>query len=110
VRRVTLDAELPQAERIDIAAADIAGLTDALLDAEGFVEPAVSEVMGDETLVYNKPGYVPGDECVDVALLTDEAAGLRYLLAVETPEDGWLCPGLVEVAAATLQFLEDSEE
>ena len=108
VRRVTLDAELPEAERFDIAATDIAGLTDALLAAEGFLEPAVSEVLGEETLVYNKPGYVPGDECVDVALLTDEAAGLRYLLAVETPEDGWLCPGLVEVAAATLQFLEDS--
>ena len=106
VRRVTLDAELPQAERFDIAAADLAGLTDALLAAEGFVEPAVSEVLGDETLVYNKPGYVPGDECVDVALLTDEAAGMRYLLAVETPEDGWLCPALVEVAAATLQFLK----
>ena len=109
VRRVTLDAEVPEEERFDIAAEDIAGLTEALLSAEGFVEPAVSEVLGGETLVYNKPGYVPGDECVDIALLTDEAAGLRYLLAVETPEDGWLCPGLVEVAAATLHFLKQSD-
>lgn len=109
VRRVTLDAELAAEERFDIAAADVAGLTDALLAAEGFVEPAVAEVLGEDALVYNKPGYVPGDECVDVALLSDEAAGERYLLAVETPDDGWLCPGLVEIAAATLQFLERSQ-
>jgi hypothetical protein len=108
VRRVTLHAELPAEERFDIAAADVAGLNDALLAAEGFVEPAVSEVLGEETLVYNKPGYVPGDECVDVALLSDEATGQRYLLAVETPEDGRLCPGLVRIAAATLEFLEQT--
>lgn len=106
VRRVTLDAELPEEDRFDIAAADVAGLNDALLAAEGYVEPAVTEVLGDDVLVYNKPGYAPGDECVDVALVSDETAGARYLLAVETPEDGWLCPRLVEVAAATLEFLQ----
>ena len=105
VRRVTLDAELPDEERFDIAAGDVAGLAEALLASEGFVEPAVSAVLGTAALVYNKPGYVPGNECVDVALLNHEAAGERYLLAVETPEDGPLCPGLVEVAAATLRFL-----
>ena len=105
VRRVTLDAELPDEERFDIATGDVAGLASALLASEGFVEPAVNEVLGAAALVYNKPGYVPGDECVDVALLNDEAAGERYLLAVETPEDGPHCPGLVEVAAATLRFL-----
>ena len=61
-------------------------------------------------MVYNKPGYVPGDECVDVALINDEATGERYLLAVETPEDGWLCPGLVEIAVATLEFLDQAQD
>jgi hypothetical protein len=106
VRRVTLDAELPDEERFDIAPADVAGLADALLASEGFVEPAVSGVLGDQAHVYNKPGYVPGDECVDVAMVSQEAAGERYLLAVETPEDGWMCPGLVEIAIATLEFLQ----
>lgn len=110
VRRVTLDAQLQEDERFDIAAGDIAGLTAALLTAEGFVEPAVTEVLGQETLVYNKPGYVAGAACLDVALLTNEPASLRYLLAVETPEDGPLCPGLVEIAAATLRFLTQVDD
>lgn len=97
VRRVALEA----ADRFDVAEADLAGLSDALLATEGFVEPAVAEVLGDGAPVFNKPGYVPGADCVDVALVAD-----RYLLAVTTPEDGPLCPTLVKVAAATLRFLE----
>lgn len=100
IRRVTLEAD----DRFDVAEADLAGLNDALRVAEGFVEPAVAEVLGAEVPVFNKPGYVPGDDCVDVALVGD-----RYLLAVTTPEDGPLCPTLVEVAAATLRFLEGPE-
>lgn len=99
IRRVTLAA----GDRFDLAESDLARLSDALLAAEGFVEPAVGEVLGDGVAVYNKPGYVPGDDCVDVALVAD-----RYLLAVTTPEDGPQCPTLVEVAAATLRFLEGS--
>ncbi len=98
VRRVTLDA----ADRFDVAEADLAGLSDALLATEGFVEPAVAELLGDGVPVFNKPGYVPGADCVDVALVAD-----RYLLAVTTPEDGPLCPTLVEVVVATVKFLEE---
>jgi hypothetical protein len=105
VRRVVLDGELPASERFDIAPADIAGLTDALLRSEGFVETAADEVLGDGALAYNKPGYVPGDACVDVALITDGTGSDRYLLAVETPEDGWLCPTVADVTTATLRFL-----
>ncbi len=50
----------------------LAGLGDALLESEGFVEPAVADVLGDSALVFNKPGYVPGDDCVDVAMLADD--------------------------------------
>ncbi len=109
VRRVVLDAEIPEDEQFAIADADVAGLTAALLASEGFVEPAVSEVLGDDALAYNKPGYVPGDECVDVALVSDDDGSDRYLLAVVTPEDGWLCPTVVDVAAATLEFLVASD-
>ncbi len=58
--------------------------------------------------VYNKPGYVPGDACVDVAVLSDAATSERYLIAVATPEDGATCPALVEVATATLEFLQST--
>ncbi len=109
VRRVVLDAEIPQAERFDIAPADIDGLTDALLRSEGFVEGAADEVLGGGARVYNKPGYVPGDACVDVALVTDGRGSEQYLLAVQTPEDGWRCPTVVGIAAATLQFLVGTE-
>ena len=106
VARVTLDAELPEEDRFAIAEVDIAGLRDALLESEGFVEPAVAAALGESTLVYNKPGYVPGDDCIDVAMLADDSGAARYLLAVATPEDGSLCPGLVAIAAATLAFLD----
>jgi len=105
VRRVILDAEIPETERFGIAPADIAGLTEALLRTEGFVDAAAEEVLGHGALVYNKPGYVPGDACVDVALITDGSGSERYLLAVETPEDGGLCPTVADVAAATLKSL-----
>ena len=35
-----------------------------------------------------------------MALLNDETAGERYVLAVETSEDGSLCPVAVQIAAA----------
>ncbi len=101
---VTLDAELPEEERFAIAEADIADLQDALLESEGFVEPTVAVALGDSTLVYDKPGYVAGDDCLDVAMLADDSGEARYLLAVATADDGSLCPGLVAIAAATLEF------
>jgi len=107
VARVTLDEELPEEEQFAIDASDVVGLREALLESEGFVEPAVAEVLGDGALVFNKPGYVPGDDCVDVALVTDGDGPARYLLGVVTPDDGPLCPGLLDIAAATLIFLEE---
>ena len=39
-------------------------------------------------------------------MLADDSGAARYLLAVATPEDGSLCPGLVTIAAAALEFLD----
>ena len=55
--------------------------------------------------MFNTPGYVPGDECVDVALLADPGRSEQYLIGVVTPDDGALCPDLVAITAATLNFL-----
>lgn len=104
VRRVVLDAH----DQLALAASDTTGLKAALLEAEGFLEPAVEEALDAGVEVYNKPGYVPGDACVDVAVLSDPATAQRYLIGVATPEDGWTCPTLVEVAAATLKFLQSA--
>ena len=108
VRRVVLDARLEAEERLVRGEADVARLQESLLDAEGFVEPAVEHVLGAGVDVYNKPGYVPGDACVDVALLDDPAASQQYLIGVATPDDGFTCPALVEVATATLAFLRSA--
>ncbi len=43
------------------------------------------------------------------ALVTDTSGSERYLLAVETPEDGGLCPAVSDIPAATLQFLVGTE-
>ncbi len=104
VRRVVLDDDA-----LSLADADVAGLQEALLDAEGFLEPAVAEVRRAGIDVYNKPGYVPGDACLDVAVVDDAAADQQYVIGVATPEDGFTCPALVEVAAATLEFLQSGE-
>lgn len=108
VRRVTVDAEFETNEQLAMSDADVAGLQVALLDAEGFVEPAVEQVFGAGAEVYNKPGYVPGDSCVDVALVGDPATSLQYLIGVATPEDGATCPSLVELATASLEFLQST--
>ena len=84
-------------------------MTDALLASEGLVESAVSDVLGGDTLVYSKPGYVAGEDCVDVALVNDGTGSGQYLLGVATPEDGWFCPTLVDDAAAALEFLVASD-
>ena len=108
VARVVLHGELDPADRLNIAPADITGLQDALRDAEGFIEPAVDRVLGPDVEVYNKPGYVPGDSCVDVAVLDDPATSQQYLLGVATPDDGPTCPAVVHLATATLDFLESA--
>ncbi|HVF14494.1 MAG TPA: serine hydrolase [Acidimicrobiales bacterium] len=106
VRRVVLDAEIPDAERFDLAPSDVAALTDALLDAESFVGPAATRALGHDAVVFAKPGYVPGNACVDAAVIVDTDTGRRYVLGVTTPDDGSTCPDLVEIAAATLDFLQ----
>ncbi|HVF14747.1 MAG TPA: serine hydrolase, partial [Acidimicrobiales bacterium] len=108
VRRVVLDAEIPDAERFDLVPSDVAALADALLDAESFVGLAATRVLGHDAVVFAKPGYVPGNACVDAAVIADTGTGRRYVLGITTPDDGPTCPDLVEIAAATLGFLQAS--
>ena len=103
VRRVVLHREIPEAERFRISEVDAAALTDALLGAEGWFEPAVARTLGPTARIYGKPGWVPANDCLDVALI--EARGQRYLLAGTVPERAGGCPALVNLAQNVLRVL-----
>jgi hypothetical protein len=104
VRRVVLHYEIPTAERFALAPADVAGLTAALLTAEGWFEPAVAKVLGPAARIYGKPGEVPERDCLDVTLIQGRD-GRRLLLSATVPEPQGGCPALVDLAAAVLKIL-----
>jgi hypothetical protein len=104
VRRVVLHNEIPEADRFKIAPADVAGLTAALLAAEGWFEPAVAQVLGSGARIYGKPGEVPGRDCLDVTLI-ERRDGSRLLLSATVPENQGGCAALVTLAANVLKFL-----
>lgn len=107
VRRVVLDRELPAGERFALAPADIAGLQDALLGAEGFIAPGVADVLGPDAKIYSKPGWVPGLDCVEAAVIDAGGAG-RYLVAVSAPDDDG-CDMLPRMARGVLDVLTRCE-
>ncbi len=104
VRRVVLHDALPFGDRFAIDDDDVAGLRSGLLAAEGFIEPGAVAVLGRDLLVYDKPGYVLGADCVDVAYVRDRD-GHAFLLGVSAPDDGLECATLTTVARSTLEFL-----
>ncbi|MDQ3898250.1 MAG: class A beta-lactamase-related serine hydrolase, partial [Actinomycetota bacterium] len=108
VRRVTLDAELPPGERLGLAPADVALMTDALLGADGFLEPGVVDALGDDSIVYDKPGWVLGESCIDVGLVVDRADDRRFLVGIASPDDGTECEAVPEIAAVVLSSLTGS--
>lgn len=86
LRRVVLHDEIPPAERFDLAPQDVVGLRTALADAPSFFAPAVASLFGDDAVIYNKRGYVPGDDILDHGVVVDPSSGERYLVAVSVPE------------------------
>jgi hypothetical protein len=107
VARVVLDGELPPSERLGLAPDDIAALSEDLLLAQGFMEPGVESALGDEALVYNKPGWVTGLDCLDVGLITDPVSGRRFLLGMTVPDsDSVDCDALADMAAAVLTVMK----
>jgi len=105
VRRVVLDAELPAGERFDLSPSDIAGLQDALAGADGFIAPGVYDALGPQARIFTKPGWVPGLDCVESALVIDPATGHRFLIALSAPDDG-TCEELATMARAVLRILD----
>ncbi|MEW6153185.1 MAG: hypothetical protein AB1673_04220 [Actinomycetota bacterium] len=105
VRRVVFHRQLPPGDRFAIADADADALRRALRAAESFIEPAVASVLAADARLYAKPGFVEGDDCVDVALVDDPSRPEAYLLGISSPDDGQDCAVLVRVAEGTLNFL-----
>jgi hypothetical protein len=106
IARLTLDAELPPAQRFSIDPADVADLRASLLAADGFMRPGIVAALGPDVLVYDKPGYVVGADCVDVAYIETGDPSRAYLLGVTVPDDGEDCSTLADVAQAALGFLQ----
>ena len=105
VRRVVLDAELPEGDRLGLAPDDVAAIADALLGAEGFLEAGVADALGADAYVYNKPGWVLGESCLDVGLVVDPAHDHRFLVGIAGPDDGTECAAVPAIAAAVLSSL-----
>jgi hypothetical protein len=106
VRRVVLHDDLPDRERFRLDRADARALSSALLGAEGFLEPGVADALGRGVLVYKKPGWVEGLDCVDVALVDDRRHGRRYLLGLAAPDVAGLeCAMLPDMAEHVLEVL-----
>jgi len=104
VRRIVLNDDLPPSQRFDLDRADVEDLKQALLDADGFFPAAVSEILGDDALIYDKPGDVSDLDCLDVALV-ETAAGRRYLLAATVPHASGGCEALVDLATEVLRLV-----
>ena len=105
VARIGMDAQLPDDERFGIGPSDISHLRQSLLEADGFLRPGIVAALGPDVQVYDKPGYVVGADCVDVAFIDTADPGRSFLLGVSTPDDGQDCSTLAAVAQATLDFL-----
>jgi hypothetical protein len=103
--RVVLDAEVPAADRFDLAPADIAGLQDALAGADGFVASGVAEALGPDAQLLTKPGWVPELDCVETSIVVDPATGHRFLLSMSAPDDG-TCDELATMARDVLSLLD----
>ncbi|MDQ6727170.1 MAG: hypothetical protein M3066_13540 [Actinomycetota bacterium] len=104
IRRVVLNDEIPPDQRFDIAPGDVAALTWALGDADGFFPEAVAASLGPGARIYDKPGDVANRDCLDVAYIVS-AGGPRFLLATTVPHGSGGCDALTTLATGVLQIL-----
>jgi hypothetical protein len=104
VRRIVLGDQLPPEQRFDLDPADLAALTVALREAEGWFSGAVAAALGRGATIYSKPGDAAGRDCLDVALV-ESAEGQRFLLAASVPHDAGGCEALGRLARGVLAVL-----
>lgn len=108
LRRVMLADELPEEYRFDLPAADLDRIQQALIEASpSFFEAAAKEVFGDDAIVANKAGWVPGSECLDTAYIVDPDTGRSFLIAATQPYQTG-CVALGEIAEIALEAVLDA--
>jgi hypothetical protein len=107
LRRVTLHAELPQADRFPLSGADVSGLKAALLAADkDFLEPGASQALGHKAKIENKPGAVWTLDRLDHALIEDTVTGERFLVAWSMPYSSTSNAAASELTRQTLLALK----
>lgn len=106
VRRIVLGDQLPPEQRFDLDPADLAALTVALREAEGWFPPAVNLALGPGATIYSKPGDAAGEDCLDVTLV-ESRAGKRFLLAASVPHEVGGCVSLLRLARGVLEILSE---
>jgi len=108
LRRVMLADEIPEEDRFDLPTVDLDRIQQSLLDASpSYFEAAAKKVLGDDVIVANKAGWVPGRDCLDHAYIVDPDTGRHFLLAATQPhEDG--CTALGEIAEIALETVLDT--
>ncbi|MBI5488689.1 MAG: hypothetical protein HY905_15250 [Deltaproteobacteria bacterium] len=106
IRRVVLRAEIPEAERFELDASDLAALDDALCNADSssFLDGARA-AFGVEPRICHKTGSSREDEALDHGLIEDPATGARYLLAAEIPGEGDIPEARERLSALAEQVL-----
>lgn len=104
VRRIVLSDALPPEQRFDLDPADIDGLAQALLDADGFFTEAVADVLGPGARIWSKPGDAADRDCLDVAFV-ESRTGKRFLLAATVPHSSGGCEALSRLAKGVLKLL-----
>jgi len=106
VEQVVLDGELPADQRLHLDPQDVRALTSDLQATETFIEPGVKRALGNGAVVYGKPGWVSGLDCVDVGAIDDLTTGRTFLLSLTSPDAGPGCDALPDVAEQVLRALD----
>ena len=104
VRRIVLGDLLPAEQRFDLDPADLAALTVALREADGWFPDAVAAALGPGATIHAKPGDAADRDCLDVALV-QSAAGRRFLVAASVPHSSGGCASLGRLAQGVLELL-----
>lgn len=83
LKRLVLHQEFPKAQRLPLSSSDASKLARSLRSQWKWVKPAITRVLGQNAIIYNKAGSVPGNHLLDNAVILSQKG--RYLLTVASP-------------------------
>jgi len=110
IRRVVLYDEIPDIEKFNLVPEDVSGLKEAMRSATSYFQQGAEAVFGAGVIIYNKTGYVPGDDILDHGVIVDPSTGDRYLVAVSVPETLYTRQDLSDFAQHALMAVYSFDE